>query len=88
MRAHGPVLVWGTHAGEGRASDAKGWCQQLQAWWAARTAVRKQARRATLNACWEAQHEAIRPLRAEAALEMAAAQRALTVATMPYGLSR
>jgi hypothetical protein len=88
MRAHGHILVWGTHAGEGRARDAKGWYQQLKEWWAARTAAREQARLAALNTCWDAQHEAMRPLRAEAAPDMAAAQRALTVAALLYGLSQ
>jgi hypothetical protein len=88
MRAHGHVLVWGTHAGEGRARDAKGWYQQLKEWWAACTAARRQVRLAALGACWDARHETVRPLRAEAAPEMAAAQGALTVATMLYGLSQ
>jgi hypothetical protein len=88
MRAHGHILVWGTHAGEGRARDAKGWYQQLKEWWAARNVARRQARLAALDACWDARHEAVRPLRAEAAPEMAPAQGALTVATMLYGLSQ
>ena len=87
MRAQGHGLVWGTHAGEGRSSEAKGWYQQLKEWWAARKAAREQARLAVLDACWDARHESVRPLRAEAAPEMAAAQGALTVATMLYGLS-
>ncbi len=87
MRAHGHVLVRGPHAGEGRAKDANGWYQQVREWWAAHKAARRQARLAALEACWDAQHEAMRPLRAEAAPEMAAAQGALTVATMLYGLS-
>jgi hypothetical protein len=88
MRAHGHVLVWGTHAGKAPASDAKSWYQKLKAWWAARKALRRQARLAALDACWDATHEAVRPLRAEAAAEMAAEQRALTVATLLYGLSQ
>ena len=83
MRAQRHVLVWGTHAGKGRASEAKGWYQQLKAWWTAHKAAREQARMAALDACWDAMHEAVRPLRAEAA-----AQGALTVATMLYGLSQ
>ena len=83
MRAQGHILVWGTPAGEGRARDPKGWCQQLKVWWATHTATRRQARMTALNACWDATHEAVRPLRAEAA-----AQGALTVATMVYGLSQ
>jgi hypothetical protein len=88
MRAHGHVLVWGTHAGEDRAKDAHGWYQQLTAWWTARTAARRQAGLAALDACWDAEREAVRPLRAEAAPEMAAAQGALTVVTLLYGLSQ
>jgi hypothetical protein len=80
-------LVWGTHAGEGRAKDAHGWYQQLTAWWAARKALRRQARPAALDACWDAKREAVRPLRAETAPEMAAAQGALTMATLLYGLT-
>jgi hypothetical protein len=88
MRAQGHVLVWGTQAGKARASEAKGWYQQLKEWWAAHKATREQARMAAPEACWDAQHEAVRHLRAEAAPEMAAAQGALTVATMLYGLSQ
>ena len=88
MRSHAHATVWGTHIGVGRASDAKGWYQQLREWWAARTAAHRQARLAALDACWDARHEAVRPLRAEAAPEMAAAQGALTVATMFYGLGQ
>ena len=88
MRAHGHVLVWGTHAGERRATAAKGWYQQLREWWVVRKAARRQARFAALGACWDARHEAVRPLRAEAAPEMAAARGALTMATMLYGLNQ
>ena len=77
MSAHGHVLVWGTQAGKGRASDRASWSQQLRDWWAARTAAREQARRAALQACWDAQHEAIRPQRAEAAPELAAVRYGL-----------
>ena len=71
MSAHGHVLVWGTHAGKGRASDANGWSQQLQARWQAYTTARQHARRAALNACWDAAREALRRQRAETAPELA-----------------
>jgi hypothetical protein len=83
MRAQGHILIWGTQAGEGCASDANGWYQRLNAWWAAQKAARRQARMAALEACWDTKHEAVRPLRAEAA-----AQGSLTVVSMLYGLSQ
>jgi hypothetical protein len=88
MRSHAHTTVWGTHIGLGRASGGTGWLQQLREWWAAHTAARRQTRLAALSACWDAQHEAVRAPRADAAPEMAAARAALSVATMLYGLSQ
>ena len=88
MRAQGHTTVWGTHIEVGRIGGRTGWYQQLKEWWMAGKAARRQAQLATLNACWDAQHEVVRPLRAEAAIEMAAAQGALRVATMLYGLHK
>jgi hypothetical protein len=85
MRAHGQATVWGRHID---GSRARSWSQQLGAWWAAHQAARRQARLAALEARWDAQQETVRPLRAEAAPETAAAQGALTVAVMLYALSR
>ena len=84
MRAHAHTTVWGTPIGVGRASKAQGWSQQLREWWAAHTAARRQTRLAALSACWDAQHEAVRPLHAEAAMEMAVAQGTLSSATQAY----
>jgi hypothetical protein len=83
MRAQGHSLVWETPAGEGRASDANGCYQRLKAWWAAQKAARRQAQMAALEACWDATHERVRPLPAEAT-----AQGALTMVSMLYGLSQ
>jgi hypothetical protein len=83
MRAQGHILVWGTPAGKRRVRDANGWYQQLKAWWTAHKAEPEHARMAALDACWDARHERVRPLRADAT-----AQGALTVATMLYGLSQ
>jgi hypothetical protein len=88
MRSHVHTTVWETHLGVSRARNAQGWYQRLREWWAARKAARKQAKLAALNACWDAQHETFKPLRAEAAPEMAAAHHAMSIATMLYGLSR
>jgi len=87
MRAHGQAPVWGTHIGVGRAGDAKGRYQQLRDWWTTHTAARREARLAWLSTCWDARREVVTPFRAEAAPEMAAAQRALSVATLLYGLA-
>ena len=86
MRAHGQTTVWGTPISVGRATDAKGWYQQLKAWQAARQAARHDAVLVTLSARWDARREAVTPHSAEAAPEMAAAQHTLSVATMLYGL--
>jgi hypothetical protein len=87
MRSHGHATVWGTHVGVGRARDGAGWYQRLQEWWATHRAARRQAKLDALNAYWDAKREAVRPLRAEAALEMVAAQGASATATILYGLS-
>ena len=87
MRAYGHASVWKTHIGVGRATDAKGWYQQLKAWWVAYKAARHDATLATLSARWDARREVVTPFRAEAAPEMTAVQHSLSVATMFYGLA-
>jgi hypothetical protein len=86
MRSHGPTTVWGTALKDGRARDAKGWCRQLRAWRAAREAARQQTKLAALTNRWDAEHEAVTPLRADAAVDMAIAQGTLALATQPYSL--
>src|SRR6266540_5027841 len=74
--------------GGGRASDGAGWYQQLRQWWTARRAARQRATLAAINSCWDSQRETIRPLGADAAPEMAAAQGALSMAILLYGFTR
>jgi hypothetical protein len=86
MRAHGRASVWRTHTGVGRANDDKGLYQRLQRWGTTQKAARREARLASLSACLNSTREVVTPFRAEAAPEMAAAQCALSVATLVYGL--
>ena len=82
LPSHGQATVWETSVGLDCAREGAGWCQQLRQWWGARREAHRRATLAALNHCWDPQREACRPLRAEAALEMAAAQAGLSVATM------
>jgi hypothetical protein len=81
MYAHGHTTVWGTHIGVGRTTDAKGWYQQLKAWWADHKAARHEARLAALNARWDARHEAVRTVHADAAVDVVAPAHACSTTT-------
>ena len=86
LPSHGQATVWGTPGGLARTREGAGWRQQLRQWCGARREAHQRATLAALNCCWAPQRETCRPLRAEAALEMAAAQAGFSVATMLYGL--
>jgi hypothetical protein len=81
MHANGHTTVWGTHIGIGRATDAKSWYQQLNAWWAAHQDARRQAHLARLNARWDARREAVRLQHADAAVDMVAPAHAFSITT-------
>jgi len=81
MPAHGHASVWRTHIGIGRATDSKGWSQQLKAWWVAHKAACQEAKLATLKAHWDARREAVRPLHADAAIDMVASTHAFSTTT-------
>ena len=85
MRAHGQATASETYIGIGCARAAEGWRRQLRRWWAARRDAHRRAKLAALNGYWDSQREAIRLLRADTALELAAAQSTLSMATMLYG---
>jgi hypothetical protein len=79
MPAHGHTTVWGTHIGVGRATDANGWYAQLKTWWAAHKTARDGARLSTLKAHWDGRREAIRALRADAAIDLAVPAHARSI---------
>ena len=87
MRAQAHPSVWGILLGISRASSHAGRYRQLCTWWAARTAAHRQARLASLGRRWDGTREAVSPLRAEAAIDMAVARGTLAIATQPYALA-
>jgi hypothetical protein len=88
MRSHAHTATWGTHIGVGHGHDAKRWYEHLKAWWTAHKAIRREARLAAIAARWDATREALTPLRADAAVDMVAAEHAFTAATTLYGLAQ
>ena len=77
--------MWGTDEGAGRTGAGIGWYQHLRQWWQTHKALSQQARRNVLNARWDAKREVVRPLHAEAASEMLAAQHSFSMAARFYG---
>ena len=69
MHANGHTTVWGTHIAVNRARDTKNWYQQIQDWWTAYKAARRDAKLATLRARWDARREVVHPLHADAAID-------------------
>jgi hypothetical protein len=81
MHAHGQTTVWGTPIGVGRVTDTKSWSQQIWDQWTAYKAARHDATRAPLSARWDARYEAVRPLHADAAIDMVASTHAFSTTT-------
>jgi hypothetical protein len=77
--AHGHVTAWGPPGSLDRARTGAGKRQQ-------RRAAHRRATRAVRHGCWDPQRETYRRLRAEAALDMAAAQAGLAVDALLYML--
>jgi hypothetical protein len=81
MRAQGHASVWRTHIGVGHAKDARGWYEQIRDRWTAYKAARHEAMLATLRTRWDARREALRPLHADAAIDMVASTHAFSTTT-------
>ena len=81
MHVNGHTTVWGTHLGVNRTGDTKSWYQQIRDRWTAYKAARHDAQLATLRAHWDARHEAVRPLHADAAIDMIAPTHAFSTTT-------
>jgi hypothetical protein len=86
MRVHGHTITWGTPTEVGRTHRKHEWTHQLRAWWAAHRTARQQAALVACEHRWDARREVVRPRSAEAAMDLAAAQGTLSIATQLYGL--
>jgi hypothetical protein len=87
MRSHGHATVWGTPMAVGCAKKGARWYEELREWWATHKAMRREAKLAALTARWDATREALKPLKAEAACEMVAAEHGCSTAITLYGLA-
>ena len=72
MTVLGHTIAWGTHIGDRRTTDAKGWYAQCKTWWANHKAARQEAKRTACNTRWDARREAVRTPHADAACDMVA----------------
>jgi hypothetical protein len=70
MTVLGHAITWGTHVGDERGTDAKGWYAQMKTWWAAHKAARQKAKRAALEAHWDARREAVYIPRGNTTIDM------------------
>jgi hypothetical protein len=87
MHATGHTTTWGTPIGVGRARDTKGWYQQIRDRWTSYKAARHNAKLAALRASWDASREAVRPLHAEAAIDLVAPAHASSTISALSSLS-
>jgi hypothetical protein len=80
MTVLGHSIPWGTRIGDRRSTDAKDWYAQFKTWLSARKTVRQEAERAAIEVRWDAQREAVRPYRADAARDMVTPSHAHSIA--------
>jgi hypothetical protein len=85
MPVHGYPTVSGLPIG--RSTEAQRWYRQLRDRWTAHQAARHAAHLASLSTRWDAPREAVTPVRADAAPDMAAAHGARSVAMLFYSLA-
>ncbi len=83
MRANGHTIVWGTHISFGKAKDRRGVFAHLVSWL---TSKIEKPRRASVvcNGTWNARREELSHLRADAALDIAAARGSFPTAMLLY----
>jgi hypothetical protein len=86
MTVFGHSIPWGTRIGDRRSTDAKDWYVPFKIWLSARKPVRQEAERVAIEARWDAQREALRPYRADAAHDMVTPLHAYSVAMALHGL--
>jgi hypothetical protein len=84
MQAREQTTVWIPQTSVDCTIDREGWRQQLRQWWAARRDAHRRATLAALEGYWDPQREVFRPLQADAAIDVAAAQGTLSMRTILY----
>jgi hypothetical protein len=86
MTVLGHSIPWGTRIGDRRSTDAKDGYAQCKTRLSARKTARQEAERAAIEGRWDAQREAVRPYRADAAHDMVTPLHAYSVAMALHGL--
>jgi hypothetical protein len=80
MTVLGHSIPWGTRIGDRRSTDAKDGYAQFKTRLSARKTARQEAERAAIEVRWDAQREAVRPYRSDAARDMVTPSHAHSIA--------
>jgi hypothetical protein len=80
MTVLGHSIPWGMRIGDRRRTDAKDGYTPFKTWLSARKTARQEAERAAIEVRWDAQREAVRPYRADAAHDRVAPSHAHSIA--------